>query len=156
MRWPRGRRKWILLALAAIVFAAVIPLYFAGDWTRDRAALIGLERRYGAGGERDPVYIEAGPAVLKGLTAVGRQPVEVISRDELVARYCGKEVAPELTTVTVDEQRGWLGLRYSVTVSSSGLLVPGATAIPWGGTRIYQFRQWGGLLWADGEEFIAH
>ena len=156
MRWLRGRRKWLLLSLAAILLIGMAPLHFSGDSTRSRALLLGLERRYGTGGEHHPVYIEGGPRALAGIAAVGRQPVEVVSRGELAARYAGKEVAPELTTVTVDECHGVLGLRYSVTVSSFGYRVPGATAIPWGGTHIYYFRQWGGLLWADGEDFIAH
>ena len=150
----RGRRKW--LAVAAVVLTGVVPLHLADDATRDRALLRGLERRYGDGGERDPVYIEGGPRALAGLSAVGRQPVEVVSRGELAAQYAVKKVAPALTSVTVDEQWGILGIRYSVTASSSGFPVPGATAIPLGGTHIYHFRQWGGMLWSAGEDFNAH
>lgn len=155
MLWLRTRRKWLLLTLAAILLA-VVPLHLAGDETPSRAMLFGLERRYGAGREHRPVYIEGSHRMLEKMSAIGRQPVEVVSRAELVTRYAGSEVAPELTTVTVAEQHGAMGVRYSVTVSSFGYRVPGATAIPRGGTRIYHFRQWAGFLWADGEDFIAH
>lgn len=154
MRWLRGRRKW--LAIAAVVLAGAAPLHLAGDATRDRALLRGLERRYAAGGGRHPVYIEGGPRALEGVTAVGRQPVEVVSRGELAARYAGGPVAPALTTVAVEEHHGLPGVRYTVTVSSFGFPTPGATAIPWGGTHFYHFRQWGGLLWAGGEDTITH
>lgn len=142
--------------LAAVCVAGVAPLHFAGCSVQNRVVARALERRYAAGDNALPVYIKIGPNVPLGLTAIGRQPVEVVSMSDLVARYTGKAFAPELTTVSVSERRGLLGIRYSVTVSSNGLSVPGATAIPLGGARIYHFRQWGGLLWADGEDFIAH
>ena len=156
MKWLRGRRKWLVLSLLAVGLAVALPFHIAGSGTRDRAVLRGLERRYGEGREHGPVYIEGGRQVLAGVTALGKQPVEVVSRGELTTRYAGKTVAPELTTVTVEECHDLLGVRYTVTVSSFGFRVPGATSFPWGGTHVYHFRQWSGLLWADGEDFLAH
>ena len=156
MKRGRGRRKWLMLTPVAVLVIAVIPLHFAGNSSRSRALLLGLERRYGAGDEQHPVYIEGGPAALSGLTTVGRQPVEVVSRADLITRYAGKEVAPELATVTVQEEHDLLGVRYVVTVQSFGFRVPSATTFPWGGSHLYYYRQWGGLLWEDGKVDVAH
>jgi hypothetical protein len=150
----RGWRTWWVAGSVAV--AAVLPLYVVGEATRDRAVMRALERRYRAGPEDRPVHIEPGPGVPPGLTAVGPQPVEVVTRDELLTRYAGRKDAPSLTTVGVREQRGLLGVRYEVGVSTTGVLLPGANAIPLGGGRTYYFRQWAGLPWMTGEVVITY
>lgn len=139
----------------AVVLAAVVPLYVAGDAARDRVVMRALERQYRAGGNPESVYIESGPGVPPGLAAVGRQPVEVVTRDELQTRHAGKPTAPALTTVFVRAERGLLGVRYAVSVSSSAVMVPGATSWPLGGSHTYYFRQWAGLPWGVGDVFTA-
>lgn len=150
------RFRWLVAGLIVALSVAAVLVWLEADAGPNQAAQAGLHARFGGGGAIGPVYIEPGPHLAVGPGQIGRQPVEGVTRHILLARYAGQEVAPELTTVTVQRERDVSGTRYRVVVMSGPVDVPGAKMYPIGGARVYVFRSWAGRVYLIDEKVITY
>jgi len=104
------------------------------------AVLLSLNEFFSGVWSFGKIYIEPGQFIPSSLAQVGKYEAEVISEADLKRRFEGKETAPAFARLQVQvvEQKG--DTLYQVSISYTGLSIPGAKAIPLGGGKTYKFK----------------
>jgi len=148
---PKRRFRFSLITLIIMVNVSGVALWYVSSLVRGpRYDIEGLKREAIAlsldmffSGKRPisgTAYVESGKYVPTTRTTAGMYNVEFITEAALIRRFAGKTISPLFPRVQVYHSANDPQTDFRVGISSGGVAIKGATAIPLGGGRDYRFR----------------